>query len=705
MSQRPIQKRSSFKQLSVHREESGIGEPIMRSKITISQQFERNGVDANENEDQSIAKNEPNGDSNMAHLIENFVGRDSKKRINGPEVAAIPNIGAKTLSKDKQKLIRRLGKNSGRTDQPDEYEDTRELLGADAMGRSSLVAVDDFNERIAEQQPAAVAKPNHFSDEESEKNLSNKRQVAELPSSGANSNAFDHSYPRRKLPNVATVRVGSEETTIVLGSSSLKLIKSNTTTPTPVTPKNHANDASLDKFSSSISTFAAPGSELSKTVGWPHSKSRVAIDYSGNSPESEVLVGTLRTDPRSPDDEYYRKSTVDDGSDAEDLSSHSGQNPLSWDAKSNGEYVEEEDWKAREDAKVAELIKQAEEKSAIPSQDSRKRAHQILKGAGQRDSTAHLIQMIDASVERIETQLSRLSDAIRRTHQASDLPVLETSAAAAESSPEERLSLTVSKTDFADMHISGQFNLGFILATRNNADLFIIDQHASDEKYNYERLQANTVVQNQPLVKARTLRLTAIQEEIILQRNEALLNNGFLVDVDTSGDCPVGQRCKLISLPMSREITFDITDLEELISLLADSPASPSTGTVPRPTKVRRMFAMRACRSSIMIGKTLTLKQMESLVRKMGHIDKPWNCPHGRPTMRHVCGLDGFEEWNEGDGLVGTEEERETVKWESWHMERQAGTSGEDQDKDAQIRGKFAASEDRGDEKATTPDE
>ena len=38
----------------------------------------------------------------------------------------------------------------------------------------------------------------------------------------------------------------------------------------------------------------------------------------------------------------------------------------------------------------------------------------------------------------------------------------------------------------------GQFNLGFIVA-RLGGHLFIIDQHASDEKRNFERLQARPV--------------------------------------------------------------------------------------------------------------------------------------------------------------------------------------------------------------------
>lgn len=46
-----------------------------------------------------------------------------------------------------------------------------------------------------------------------------------------------------------------------------------------------------------------------------------------------------------------------------------------------------------------------------------------------------------------------------------------------------------------------QFNLGFIIA-RSGRDLFIVDQHATDEKYNFEMLQQNTVLQSQLLIQS-----------------------------------------------------------------------------------------------------------------------------------------------------------------------------------------------------------
>lgn len=77
---------------------------------------------------------------------------------------------------------------------------------------------------------------------------------------------------------------------------------------------------------------------------------------------------------------------------------------------------------------------------------------------------------------------------------------------------EEALARVISKADFARMEVLGQFNKGFIIARLNghaddvgsmcgSDDLFIIDQHASDEKFNFETLQRTTVIKGQALIK------------------------------------------------------------------------------------------------------------------------------------------------------------------------------------------------------------
>ena len=74
---------------------------------------------------------------------------------------------------------------------------------------------------------------------------------------------------------------------------------------------------------------------------------------------------------------------------------------------------------------------------------------------------------------------------------------------------EEALARVISKHDFARMEVLGQFNKGFIIARlrsdpkgkRKADDLFIIDQHACDEKYNFETLQRTTVIKAQTLIR------------------------------------------------------------------------------------------------------------------------------------------------------------------------------------------------------------
>ncbi|XP_074064271.1 mismatch repair endonuclease PMS2 isoform X2 [Macrotis lagotis] len=105
---------------------------------------------------------------------------------------------------------------------------------------------------------------------------------------------------------------------------------------------------------------------------------------------------------------------------------------------------------------------------------------------------------------------------------------------------EDELRKEISKDMFAEMEIIGQFNLGFII-TKLNTDLFIIDQHATDEKYNFEMLQLHTVLQGQRLIIPQTLNLMAINEAILIENLEIFRKNGFDFVIDECGydwNCP-----------------------------------------------------------------------------------------------------------------------------------------------------------------------
>ncbi|RZC32950.1 mismatch repair endonuclease PMS2 [Asbolus verrucosus] len=200
---------------------------------------------------------------------------------------------------------------------------------------------------------------------------------------------------------------------------------------------------------------------------------------------------------------------------------------------------------------------------------------------------------------------------------------------------EEELQKQISKEDFVKMAIIGQFNLGFIITKLEN-DLFIIDQHATDEKYNFEQLQATTVMENQILVNPKPLELTAGNECLLIENEEIFKKNGFTFKINKSAPCT--KKVSLTSIPLSKNVVFGKDDIDEMLFMLQDS-----NHTMCRPSRIRAIFASRACRKSVMIGKALSRSDMRRLVDHMGKIEQPWNCPHGRPTMRHLINLDLLE--------------------------------------------------------------
>lgn len=268
------------------------------------------------------------------------------------------------------------------------------------------------------------------------------------------------------------------------------------------------------------------------------------------------------------------------------------------------------------------------------------------------------------------------------------------------SSPSSQRRVTFNKTNFSQMRVIGQFNLGFILAMCPNNHLWIFDQHASDEKYNFEKQCRETVLHEQTLLRPLPLELSACEENCISDNMEVFKRHGFRFQYYENN--PPRHRYALKAIPHSgsggdgrKHVQFGKEDVVTLCSLLgAEGGVTGSSGggagfgigsdgsgsylnhavrryatsssTLSQYStssisgknstdnsqsakkeegmnillpKAIAMFASRSCRQSIMIGDTLSKKEMANVIQKLGKVDQPWDCPHGRPTMRHVKDL------------------------------------------------------------------
>ncbi|KAF0988032.1 hypothetical protein HZS_4150 [Henneguya salminicola] len=208
---------------------------------------------------------------------------------------------------------------------------------------------------------------------------------------------------------------------------------------------------------------------------------------------------------------------------------------------------------------------------------------------------------------------------------------------------------SLTKSDFKNMKVIGQFNIGFIITVLDR-NLYIIDQHAADEKYNYEKLYQNISISSQKLMAPQLLELDFVDREIFLESHESLEEAGFRFSISENKIC-------IISVPsISGQTTLGKEDIVDLICQIrtieynqyAVSINSISKSQMDRTNqknislnsdKTHAMIASKACRSSIMIGTVLNYDTMETIVHRLSDLKHPWSCPHGRPTIRHLARL------------------------------------------------------------------
>ena len=202
-----------------------------------------------------------------------------------------------------------------------------------------------------------------------------------------------------------------------------------------------------------------------------------------------------------------------------------------------------------------------------------------------------------------------------------------------ESTVEEKLGAVMSKSDFTQMEVLGQFNLGFLIC-KFARHLFIVDQHAADEKFRYEHNWRNTKIRTQPLLAPLILNLSAADELFLIEKREVFERNAFVLTVDENAQA--GSRVKVSGVPSAKGITFGTKDIHEFIALLAEFKDVARDEDLPRFPKLHSLFASKACRSAVMIGTALALPGMKKLLDQLATLDGPWSCPHGRPTIRHL---------------------------------------------------------------------
>jgi len=177
----------------------------------------------------------------------------------------------------------------------------------------------------------------------------------------------------------------------------------------------------------------------------------------------------------------------------------------------------------------------------------------------------------------------------------------------------QRMKLTV----IAQMHLT------YLVCSDDQGSIYLIDQHAADERIRYER-QLELLKDKQLAVAPLVPVMVDLKpSEIKLLTEERLqLLKSIGLELEAFG----ANVLKVNTIPSWALHQAQIY-VEDLLHQLFEEPTL-------QPDKLRLYaLASKACKTSIKAQDVLTLEAMQSLVNRLLDCQFPYTCPHGRPTM------------------------------------------------------------------------
>ncbi len=175
-----------------------------------------------------------------------------------------------------------------------------------------------------------------------------------------------------------------------------------------------------------------------------------------------------------------------------------------------------------------------------------------------------------------------------------------------------------------DLEIKCQVLGTYIIAEAQNV-VYIVDQHAADERYYYEKITKK--------YKEKSAKSQNLVENITLEPNKSDFN--FIMD-NISFFEDVGFRIEsfgknTVLIRAVPNIFGKIADKNFLMDLV-DEMSKLDKKDKDEVIK-DNIIKIMACRTAIKANDKLSAREMLNLVERVSSTENPYNCPHGRPTI------------------------------------------------------------------------
>ena len=239
------------------------------------------------------------------------------------------------------------------------------------------------------------------------------------------------------------------------------------------------------------------------------------------------------------------------------------------------------------------------------------------RSPSERGSTASASGEPDADGESGSTESTRSTDSTTRRKFAAD-------------HDQQRLGGDTAAGDrefdsLPSMRVLGQLHDTYIVAETDDG-LVLVDQHAADERINYERLRADFEGETttQALADPVELGLTAREMAVFEDHSDALARLGFRAEAVDDRTVRVTTVPSLVAEAASPDLLYDV---------LGDLVTGEAAAAETVDAAADELLADLACYPSITGNTSLTDGSVVDLLDVLDDCENPYACPHGRPVV------------------------------------------------------------------------
>jgi DNA mismatch repair protein MutL len=170
--------------------------------------------------------------------------------------------------------------------------------------------------------------------------------------------------------------------------------------------------------------------------------------------------------------------------------------------------------------------------------------------------------------------------------------------------------------------------LGTYVLAQDREGLIIVDMHAAHERITYERLKRSyedEAIVAQPLLVPESVAVSELEADLA-ERHEAELSRLGL-QVERRGATALVVR----SLPALLQGADAAALLRDMLADLSEGE-----GAARVEQELNNTLSTMACHGSVRANRTLTVDEMNALLREMERTDRADQCNHGRPTWTRL---------------------------------------------------------------------